>query len=205
MKRLEQQDPRTTDPRRCPARLPWQRPTAHVPHLEPARTLRRVAGEPRSRPTRPVRSSSSATTRGLSTPTSVPSGAHGDRRPLNFPTIGGTNTVWYYRNLPAVAEKAGATSNDAVPSAEAHPCHRGHRHSPSSPGVPRMLLVGQHALRGSLCTSRCRRRWLHSRWRPPFLSALAPEDNRRHLNGLCLVDCWPRPADGGSTSAAAGS
>jgi uncharacterized protein (TIGR03032 family) len=29
------------------------------------------------------------------------------------------------------------------------------------------------------------------RWRPPFVSALAPED-RCHLNGLALVDGWPK-------------
>ena len=29
------------------------------------------------------------------------------------------------------------------------------------------------------------------RWRPPFVSALAPED-RCHLNGLCLIDGQPK-------------
>ena len=31
----------------------------------------------------------------------------------------------------------------------------------------------------------------HPRWRPPFVSALAPED-RCHLNGLAIVDGRPK-------------
>ena len=105
-------------------------------------------------------------------------------------SIGGSHTVWEYRNVPAVSRTLDPPdSHDA--------CY-----------VPRRLQVtgnldvhelaydGQHKLWvintrfSCLCTldadySFC------LRWRPPFVSTLAPED-RCHLNGLGMVDGRPK-------------
>jgi uncharacterized protein (TIGR03032 family) len=105
-------------------------------------------------------------------------------------TIGGANTVWYYRNMPGVAAKLD-------PPGKHDACY-----------LPRVIHVTGdidiHELaydaHGTLwvvntrfCTL-CTLDPEHSFtpvWRPPFITALAPED-RCHLNGLCMVDGTPK-------------
>jgi uncharacterized protein (TIGR03032 family) len=105
-------------------------------------------------------------------------------------TIGGAHTVWYYRNMPDVAQKLDPPgTHDA--------CY-----------LPRALHVTgdidihelAYDVHGTLwvvntrfCTL-CTLDPAHSFtpvWRPPFVTALAPED-RCHLNGLCMVDGKPK-------------
>ncbi len=105
-------------------------------------------------------------------------------------TIGGTNTVWYYRNMPAVAPKL-------EPAGKHDACY-----------LPRRIHVTGDIDIHELAWDRDNELWLvntrfcclctldadHSfypRWRPPFVSALAPQD-RCHLNGLGMVDGRPK-------------
>lgn len=104
-------------------------------------------------------------------------------------TIGGSNTVWYYRNMPAVAPKIEPIGkHDAA-------------------FLPRRIHVTGdidiHELAWGaddlwiINTKFCCLATLDEnysfvpRWRPSFLSALAPED-RCHLNGLAMIDGEPR-------------
>jgi uncharacterized protein (TIGR03032 family) len=104
-------------------------------------------------------------------------------------TIGGTNTVWEYRNVPAVARTLD-------PPDKHDACY-----------VPRRLHVTGDIDIHELAYARDYELWVvntrfsclctldadhsfHPRWRPPFVSALAPED-RCHLNGLAMVDGRP--------------
>ena len=104
-------------------------------------------------------------------------------------TIGGRNTVWYLRNMPAVAPKlASPKAHDA--------CY-----------LPRAIHVTGDIDIHELAWGR-RDLWIvntkfcclctldpdHSfrpRWRPHFVTQLAPED-RCHLNGLAMVDGRPK-------------
>lgn len=105
-------------------------------------------------------------------------------------TVGGQNTVWTYRNLPAVARKL-------EPVGKHDACY-----------LPRQIHVtgdidihelgyasdGQLWLVNTRFCSLCTLDQDHSfnpQWRPTFVSALAPED-RCHLNGLAIVDGKPR-------------
>ena len=105
-------------------------------------------------------------------------------------TIGGTNTVWEYRNVPAV-------TGTMEPPGKYDACY-----------VPRRLHVTGDIDIHEMAYDHNSELWLintrfcclctldpdHSfspRWRPPFVSALAPED-RCHLNGLGMVDGRPR-------------
>jgi uncharacterized protein (TIGR03032 family) len=100
--------------------------------------------------------------------------------------IGGANTVWEYRNMPAVARKLD-------PPEKHDACY-----------IPRRIHVTGDIDIHELAWDKDNELWLvntrfcclctldadHSfypRWRPPFVSALAPED-RCHLNGLAVVD-----------------
>lgn len=104
-------------------------------------------------------------------------------------TIGGSNTVWYYRNMAAVAPKIEPIGkHDAA-------------------FLPRRIHVTGdidiHELAWGaddlwiINTKFCCLAILDEnysfvpRWRPPFVSALAPED-RCHLNGLAMIDGQPR-------------
>lgn len=105
-------------------------------------------------------------------------------------TVGGANTVWQYRNLPAVAAKLEPPGkHDAA-------------------YLPRRIHVTgdidihelDYAADGELWVVNTRFCCLctldpeHSftpRWRPSFVSAYAPED-RCHLNGLAMVDGKPK-------------
>lgn len=116
-----------------------------------------------------------------------PMGVAVDRSRL---TIGGSNTVWYYHNVPALAPKLEPVN----------------RHDACF--VPRRIQVTGdidiHELawddRNDLWVVNTRFCCLctldpdHSftpRWRPKFVSALAPED-RCHLNGLAMAGGRPR-------------
>jgi uncharacterized protein (TIGR03032 family) len=118
---------------------------------------------------------------------SKPMGIVADTRRL---TIGGTNTVWEYHNMPAVAQKL-------EPTGKYDGCY-----------LPRRIHVTGDIDIHELARDRDNGLWVvntrfcclctldadHSfypRWRPPFVSALAPED-RCHLNGLAMVDGRPR-------------
>ena len=104
-------------------------------------------------------------------------------------TIGGSRTVWEYRNMPAVAAKL-------EPSDKHDACY-----------LPRSIHITGDIDIHEMDWSDDDELWLvntrfcclctldvdHSfnpRWRPHFVSALAPED-RCHLNGLAMVDGKP--------------
>ncbi|MCP5096049.1 MAG: TIGR03032 family protein [Chloroflexi bacterium] len=105
-------------------------------------------------------------------------------------TVGGTNTVWYYRNMPAVAAKLDPPNKHDA-------CY-----------LPRRIHVTGDIDIHELAWSADDELWLvntrfcclstldhdHSfvpRWRPPFVTKLAPQD-RCHLNGLGMVNGRPK-------------
>jgi uncharacterized protein (TIGR03032 family) len=105
-------------------------------------------------------------------------------------TIGGTNTVWDYHNMPEVARKL-------HPPGRHDACYLPRRihvtgdidiHELARDGDGELWVVNTRF--GCLCTLDPEHSF-HPRWRPPFLSALAPED-RCHLNGLAIVAGRPR-------------
>ena len=66
-------------------------------------------------------------------------------------TIGGANTVWEYRNMPALAQKAGAGGQARrLLSAAPHSCHRRHRHPRAGAGRRQRAVGRQHPLLLSL-------------------------------------------------------
>jgi uncharacterized protein (TIGR03032 family) len=118
-------------------------------------------------------------------------------------SVGGASTVWEYRNVPAVVRTLDPPDRHDA-------CY-----------VPRRLHVtgdidGHELAYGPdhelwvvntrfscLCTLEADYSF-HPRWRPPFVSALAPED-RCHLNGLGMVDGRPTYVTAlGSTDAGGG-
>ena len=116
-----------------------------------------------------------------------PMGIAADRSRL---TIGGTNTVWYYRNVPAVAPKL-------EPQGKHDACYLPRRiHVTGDIDIHEMAYDRDDALWvvntrfGCLCTLDAEHSFT-PRWRPPFVSAYAPED-RCHLNGLALVEGRPK-------------
>jgi uncharacterized protein (TIGR03032 family) len=104
-------------------------------------------------------------------------------------TIGTRNQIWFLRNAPDIArqvEPAGQHDACFLPRS----CHM-----TGDIGVHEMAWAGEelwvvNTRFSCLCT-------LHPaysfvpRWRPPFITTLAAED-RCHLNGLAIVDGWPR-------------
>ena len=118
---------------------------------------------------------------------SKPMGIAADRTRL---TIGGTNTVWDYRNLPAVAQKL-------APVGKHDACYLPRRIHVTGDIDIHELAYDQHNQLWIVNTRFCCLCTLdaeHSfvpRWRPPFVSAYAPED-RCHLNGLCMRDGRPK-------------
>jgi uncharacterized protein (TIGR03032 family) len=105
-------------------------------------------------------------------------------------TVGGTHTVWEYRNVPAVAR--------TLDPPDAHDaCYVPRRlHITGDIDVHELAYDQNHELWVvntrfcCLCTLDADHSFA-PRWRPPFVSALAPED-RCHLNGICLVDGHPK-------------
>src|SRR5678810_726954 len=106
--------------------------------------------------------------------------------------LGTRDSVWQFRNAPDIAprvEPAGAHDACFIPRAS---------HVTGAVGVHEVCWAGENADElwlvntrfSCLCT-------LHPdysfmpRWRPAFISELAPED-RCHLNGVAMVDGRPR-------------
>jgi uncharacterized protein (TIGR03032 family) len=105
-------------------------------------------------------------------------------------TIGGANTVWEYRNMPAVAKKLN-------PPGKHDACYLPRRihvtgdidiHELARDINDELWVVNTRFC--CLCTLDSDHSF-YPRWRPPFVSALAPED-RCHLNGLAIVDGHPK-------------
>jgi uncharacterized protein (TIGR03032 family) len=101
-------------------------------------------------------------------------------------TIGGANTVWEYRNMPAVAQKL-------EPAGKHDACYLPRRiHVTGDIDIHELAWDGNNDLWAvntrfcCLCTFDADHSF-SPRWRPPFVSALAPED-RCHLNGIAMVD-----------------
>ncbi len=104
-------------------------------------------------------------------------------------TIGGTKTVWYLRNMPAVTQKL-------EPPSKHDACYLPRRiHITGDIDIHEMAWSTDNELwivNTRFCCL-CTLDHDHSfspRWRPHFVSALAPED-RCHLNGIGLVNGQP--------------
>lgn len=105
-------------------------------------------------------------------------------------TIGGTNTVSYYRNVPSVAQKLqSAQQHDAcfLPR-RIHVTGDIDIHEMAWDDNDELWLINTRF--SCLCTLDAEHSFT-PRWRPPFVSAYAPED-RCHLNGLGLKDGKPK-------------
>lgn len=104
--------------------------------------------------------------------------------------IGGQKSVWELRNMPAVARKL-------EPAGKHDACFLPRRiHVTGNIDIHEMAYAADGELWlvntrfGCLCTLDAEHSF-HPRWRPPFLSAYAPED-RCHLNGLAMVNGRPK-------------
>ena len=108
--------------------------------------------------------------------------------------IGGKKTVWTLHNMPAAARKL-------EPVGKHDACYLTRRiHITGDIDIHEMAYATHdHAggelwlvntRFGCLCTLDADHSF-HPRWRPPFVSAYAPED-RCHLNGLAMVDGRPK-------------
>jgi uncharacterized protein (TIGR03032 family) len=104
--------------------------------------------------------------------------------------IGGQKTVWELHNMPAVARKL-------EPSGKHDACYLPRRiHITGDIDIHEMAFAADGELWlvntrfGCLCTLDAGHSF-HPRWRPPFVSAYAPED-RCHLNGLAMLDGRPK-------------
>ncbi|HEV8719615.1 MAG TPA: TIGR03032 family protein [Candidatus Binatia bacterium] len=105
-------------------------------------------------------------------------------------TIGGANTVWEYRNMPTVAQKL-------EPAGKHDACYLPRRiHVTGDIDIHELAWDGNNEIWAvntrfcCLCTFDADHSF-SPRWRPPFVSALAPED-RCHLNGIAMVDGRPK-------------
>jgi uncharacterized protein (TIGR03032 family) len=103
--------------------------------------------------------------------------------------IGGPYMVWEYRNMPAVARKL-------EPQGTHDACYLPRRiHVTGDIDIHELAWARDNALWlvntrfSCLCTLDADASFT-PRWRPPFVTALAPHD-RCHLNGLALVDGRP--------------
>ncbi len=105
-------------------------------------------------------------------------------------TIGGTNTVWYYRNMPAVAPKLEPEGRHdaAYLPRQIHVTGDIDIHEMAWASDDVLWLVNTRFC--CLCTLDPDHSF-NPRWRPHFVSALTPED-RCHLNGLAMVGGQPK-------------
>lgn len=105
-------------------------------------------------------------------------------------TIGGTNTVWYYRNMPAVAKKLEPVGKHdaAYLPRRIHVTGDIDIHEMAWAADNELWLVNTRFC--CLCTLDDDHSF-YPRWRPPFVTQLAPQD-RCHLNGLAMVDGKPK-------------
>jgi len=116
-----------------------------------------------------------------------PMGMSADRNRI---TIGGSNTVWYYRNMAAVARKLDPPGkHDAcyLPR-QIHVTGDIDIHELAWDADDELWVINTRFC--CLCTLDADNSF-NPRWRPPFVSTLAPQD-RCHLNGLGMVDGKPR-------------
>lgn len=105
-------------------------------------------------------------------------------------SIGGANTVWTYRNMPAVAgrvEPPGRHDACYLPRA-IHVTGDIDIHEMAYDAAGQLWVVNTRF--GALCTLDPEHSF-NPVWRPRFVSALAAED-RCHLNGLAMVDGRPK-------------
>jgi uncharacterized protein (TIGR03032 family) len=105
-------------------------------------------------------------------------------------TIGGANTVWYYRNMPSVGAKlepAGKHDACFLPR-QIHVTGDIDIHEMAYDADGELWVVNTRFC--TLCTLDPEHSFSPV-WRPHFVSALAPED-RCHLNGLAMVDGKPK-------------
>ena len=104
-------------------------------------------------------------------------------------TVGGQNTVWYYRNMPAVAPKLEPPGKHdaAYLPRQVHVTGDIDIHELAW-GKDDLWIVNTRF--GCLCTLDSDHSF-SPRWRPHFVSGLAPED-RCHLNGLAMVGGQPK-------------
>lgn len=117
--------------------------------------------------------------------------------------IGGANTVWFYRNVPAVSPKV-------PPEGKHDACFLPRRvhvtgnidiHEMAHDANGQLWVVNTRF--GALCTLDPDHSF-NPVWRPQFVTALAAED-RCHLNGLCMVEGQARFATAlGQTDSAGG-
>jgi uncharacterized protein (TIGR03032 family) len=132
-------------------------------------------------------------------PFAKPMGMTADRARL---TIGGSNTVWEYHNVPAV-------TRTLAPPDKHDACYVPRRLHVTGDIDIHEMAYDQHAelwVINTRFSCLCTLDADHSfalRWRPPFVSALAPED-RCHLNGLGMVDGRPRYVPAFGTTATPG-
>ncbi|MCO5186984.1 MAG: TIGR03032 family protein [Anaerolineae bacterium] len=105
-------------------------------------------------------------------------------------TIGGANTVWFYRNMPAVARKL-------EPPGKHDACYLPRRiHVTGDIDIHEMAYDGDGALIivntkfCALCTLDADHSF-NPFWRPAYVTALAPQD-RCHLNGLAMLNGKPK-------------
>ena len=101
-------------------------------------------------------------------------------------TVGGANTVWYYRDMPALAEKLeprGKHDAAFIPR-RIHVTGDIDIHEMAWSHKDELWLVNTRFC--CLCTLDADHSF-NPRWRPSFVTALAPED-RCHLNGLGMVN-----------------
>lgn len=105
-------------------------------------------------------------------------------------TVGGQNTVWYYRNMPAVAPKLEPKGKHdaAYLPRQIHVTGDIDIHELSWGRQDDLWLVNTRFC--CLCTLDPDHSF-NPAWRPHFVSGLAPED-RCHLNGLAMVGGKPK-------------
>jgi uncharacterized protein (TIGR03032 family) len=115
--------------------------------------------------------------------------------------IGTSVEIWEYHNAPAVArrlEPAGRLDacflpRSSVCTGDVQIHEMAWAHSPLAPGGRGVGSEGELWFVNTRFSCLCTRSPIHSfvpRWRPPFISALAPEDCC-HLNGLCMMEGRP--------------
>lgn len=116
-----------------------------------------------------------------------PMGIAADQQRL---TIGGANTVWYYRNMPAVAQRIEPEGKHdaAYLPRQIHVTGDIDIHEMGYDGNGELWIVNTKFC--TLCTVDPDHSF-NPRWRPHFVSKLAAED-RCHLNGLAMVNGRPK-------------
>lgn len=114
--------------------------------------------------------------------------------------LGTESSVWHYRNQPEVGPKIVARADGCFLPVRAHYTGDIRVHEMAWAGEELWLVNTRFS---ALCTLDTEHSFV-PRWRPRFVSELAPED-RCHLNGLCVIDGRVRYVTAlGETDVAAG-